>query len=126
MKYIDSFEYSLALSTSNHSADYYSDWIDVSWANQLISEEHVVTASVSGETIDITVERNRTPITTDTAILTHGQITTSATTQDEQSGSSVGAGTTVIGARVRYHVAVAGTWTSTTAAITLKLIMKRN
>jgi len=128
LKYVDSLEYNLEVSVDAHASDYYSGWFDVSFANELISDEKVVTTNIAagGETIDITVERYR-PYSADTAILTHGQITTNTTTTDEQDDSSIGAATCVIGMRVMYHVAVGGSWAATEkAVITLKLYAKRN
>lgn len=125
MNYTNSFEYSLSLSSTEHDADYYSGWFDVGFANQLISNEKAVMANDAGETVISTVERNRPP-NADTAILTHSTITADGTTYEEQTGSSVGAGTVIIGSKVRYHVAVTGTWASTTVALTLKLLAKRN
>lgn len=128
MKYADSFEYSLTVVAANGADTYYSDWIDVDFANELMSNEYVVTTNIAagGETIDITLERYRAPLAA-TAVLTHGQITTNATTQDEQTASSIGAGTDVIGSRVRFKVVAGGAWAATeSAVITMRLYMKRN
>ena len=125
MKYEDSFAYDLTIDSLASPTAYYSPWFDVGFANELTSSEKVVTTNISGETIDITVMRSRLPVA-ETAILTHTQITTATTTTNEQTGSAVGAGTTVIGHRVRYKVAISGTWSTTKAVITMILYAKRN
>ncbi len=128
MKYSDSYEWSETFSASNLVATQYSTpWFEVDFANELISDGEFVMASRDGSALlDVDVERY-SPYSANTAILSHTQIAGNGTTQDEQEDSSIGAGTMVIGTRVRYVFTLGGTWSgNVTCSVALKLYAKRN
>ena len=128
MKYADSYEWTETFDSSNLTATQYSTpWFDVDFANELISDGEFIMATISGSaTLDVDVERY-SPYSANSVILSHTQVTANGTTQDEQDDSSIGAGTAIIGTRVRYVFTLGGTWTGTvTCSVKLKLIAKRN
>ena len=128
MKYSDSIEWTETFSASNLVATQYSTpWFEVDFANELISDGEFIMASRDGSaTLVVDVERY-SPYSANTAILTHTTVQADGTTQDEQEDSSVGAGTMVIGTRVRYVFTLGGVWSgNVTCAVALKLYAKRN
>jgi len=128
MKYADSFEWIETFSKTNYVTPQYSDWFDVGFANELISDGEWYMADRDGTaTVIVTVERYK-PYSSNADILTaHTTVQADGTTQNEKTGSSVGAGTVVIGARVRYKFVLGGTWTGdVTCKVSLKLYAKRN
>lgn len=128
MKYEDSWLFTATYSADNLTTPQYSPWFDVGFANSFISNGKFVMASRSGTaTCDVDIERMRDPYDSNAEIGSHTQIAADGTTYHEVSGSAVGAGTDVIGHRIRYKITLGGTWTGTvTCAITMKFYAKRH
>ena len=128
MKYADSYEWDETFSKTNATATQYSGWFEVDFANELISDGEFIMGTRDGAaTLIVTIERY-VPYSANATVLTaHATVQADATTQNEKTGSAVGAGTTVIGTRVRYVFTLGGSWAgNVTCSVALKLYAKRN
>jgi len=128
MKYADSFEKEWAFTTTTQTV--YSDWYDISWANELYSYvNYVLSTTRNAEQAIITLERYTPLGLADVTVLTHGTKTTTAAV-DEQYGiwndNSAPGNENKLGMRVRYKVVVSGTFTAAqTMTVTAQLYAKR-
>ena len=129
MTYADSYTHVETITASG--ATTYSDWIDISWANEIYSFLTYVEAETgSSEAVDVTLERY-VPFATPTAttVLTHTQAT-GATTEEKHGvwfdGSAPGA-ENKLGMRVRWKFISSGTFASDQViTMTMTLYAKRN
>ena len=121
IKYADSFYHA---ETCGAATTTYSDWFDVSWANELYAWTDSVESAAGTYSIVVTVERlvpyYANP--TATTVLTFTAITADAV--EEEHASSIGAGTDIIGMRVRFKYV--NTWTSGTTVVHSRIDAKRN
>ncbi|KKK75596.1 hypothetical protein LCGC14_2872120, partial [marine sediment metagenome] len=114
MKYSDSFEKEWTFTTTTQTV--YSDWFDISWANEFYSYvNYVLTENRNAEQAIITLERYTPLGLANVTVLTHGTKTTTAAV-DEQYASAItyDANAAIgndqkLGMRVRYKVVVTGT-----------------
>ncbi len=129
MKYADSFRHAETLDTTSTTT--YSQWYDVSWANELYAFiGSVETGTPNSESIVTTIERGSgfetdVPIT----VLTFSTITADTTEElyarhDYDGGAP--AADNKIGMRIRYKFVTSGTWSVTNVIVTVNVHAKRN
>jgi len=131
MDYATSYRHVEAITATG--ATTYSDWFDVSWANEIYS---FLTFAESGagnsESILVTLERYVPYVTpTATTVLTHSAATAAA--NEEKYGgwmtdAAAPGAENKLGMRVRWKFVSSGTWTVAGNTITITMILhaKRN
>lgn len=130
MKYADSWTHVETITVSGTTT--YSDWMDISWANELYSFlTFAESATGTTETVDATLERYVPYVTPTVAtVLTHAQI--GAAGNSEVYGSwmtdtAAPGAENKLGMRVRWKFISAGTFsTGQILTITMTLYAKRN
>jgi len=130
MKYADSFRKVFTCSATGTTQ--YSDWFDISWANEIYSWlTFSETGTADAETIDVTLERYVPYVTpTATTVLTHTQAT-GATNEEKYGGwmtdTAAPGAENKLGTRVRYKCVAGGTFGSgNVITVTMILHAKRN
>ena len=132
MKYADSFNATITMTEASQTK--YSEWFDISWANELYSfATFAETGTADSESITITLQRFSPIVSTGTDIAGHSALAAAGSNEKvvthDDSGFSVAYGTTnQLGMRVRWKsVSSAGAWGSGNV-ITMTLVMcaKRN
>lgn len=130
MKYADSFHHVETLDTTGTTT--YSDWFDVSWANELYAYvDSTETGSATSESVAVTVERylpyrtsNPTTVLTFTAIT--GDTTEEKYAYTPETDASAPDVHNKLGMRVRFKYVTSGTWTVTSVVIYSTIYAKRN
>jgi len=130
LKYCDSFKDTLSFTATSQTV--YTDWFDISWANELFS---FVTFAESGagnsESITITLQRYSPIVNTGTDIASHGALAIAGSNELVATAKTANAayGTAnKLGMRVRWKGVSSGTWTvaGNTITMTLEMYAKRN
>lgn len=113
--------------TNLTTPQYLTDWMDVSWANELFSDATITMATRSGTaTLILSIEHN-CKYATNTEVLAHTTMQSDTTTTEETTISARGVGTAKIRTKVRYKVVLGGTWTGTVSCtVEARLVAKRN
>lgn len=129
MKYVDSFEDTLTMTVKETA--YYSDWFDISWANELFSFGTLTGTETVTTTVTLTLQRYSPIVTTGTDIVDHTAFSTATSNEKivsaKPGGTSAYGTTNKLGMRVRWKAISDSTWT-TNQIITMTLLMyaKRN
>ena len=131
MKYVDDWEEftEVTFDADNLTTpQYLTDWMDVSWANELFSDATMTMASRDGTATLILSLEHYCKYAANTATgLAHTTMQSDTTTTEEITASARGAGTAKIRTHVRYKVVLGGTWTgNVTCTVKAKLTAKRN
>lgn len=129
VKYADSFKDTLTMTVKETA--YYSDWFDISWANELYSFATIAGTKTITTTVTTTIQRYSPIVSTGTTIADHGGL--SATGSNEKVVTAMPDGDAAYGAdnqfgtRARWKVISDATWTADQViTMTLEMYAKRN